>query len=219
MSTRRYLLQPFECSFPQPLIVSFCTSTGRYAAGNLGDPLQISRGLSQCSSLLLGTLSRVFYLPDFQLCFLISKQVSLQFQSCVKMLLRHTVQFHEKRSWGRVFRECWLPYLSLPLLGETVLLDGGAWWATVHGVARVGHDWATSLSCIGEGNGNPLQCSCLENPRDGGAWWAAVYGVAQSRTRLNRLSSSSSSTIGRLPGKKWHVGCFRKLKYLKKLLL
>ena len=47
------------------------------------------------------------------------------------------------------------------------------------------------LSCIGEGNGNPLQCSCLENPRDGGAWWAAVYGVAQSRTRLKRHSSSS----------------------------
>ena len=50
-----------------------------------------------------------------------------------------------------------------------------------------------SLSCTGEGNGNPLQCSCLENPRDGGAWWAAIYGVAQSRTRLKRLSSSSSS--------------------------
>ena len=49
-----------------------------------------------------------------------------------------------------------------------------------------------SLLCVGEGNGNPLQCSCLENPRDGGAWWAAVYGVAQSRTRLKRLSSSSS---------------------------
>ena len=43
----------------------------------------------------------------------------------------------------------------------------------------------------GEGNGNPLQCSCLENPRDGGAWWAAVYGVAQCRTRLKRLSSSN----------------------------
>ena len=41
-----------------------------------------------------------------------------------------------------------------------------------------------SLSCVGEGNGNPLQCSCLENPRDGGAWWAAIYGVAQNRTRL-----------------------------------
>ena len=51
-----------------------------------------------------------------------------------------------------------------------------------------------SLSCIGEGNGNPLQCSCQENPSDGGAWWAAVYGVAQSRTRLKRLSSSSSSS-------------------------
>ena len=52
-----------------------------------------------------------------------------------------------------------------------------------------------SLSCIGEGNGNPLQYSCLENPRDGGAWWAAVCGVAQSRTRLRQLSSSSSRTI------------------------
>ena len=54
------------------------------------------------------------------------------------------------------------------------------------GSLRVGHDWATSLSlsCTGEGNGNPLQCSCLENPRDGGAWWAAVSGVTQSRTRL-----------------------------------
>ena len=52
-----------------------------------------------------------------------------------------------------------------------------------------------SLSCIGEGNGNPLQCSCLENPRDRGACWSAIYGVAQSRTRLKRLSSSSSSII------------------------
>ena len=49
-----------------------------------------------------------------------------------------------------------------------------------------------SLSCIGEGNGSPLQCSCLENPRDGGAWWAAIYGVAQSQTWLKWLSSSSS---------------------------
>ena len=47
-----------------------------------------------------------------------------------------------------------------------------------------------SLSCIGEGNGSALQCSCLENPRDGGAWWAAIYGVAQSQKRLKRLSGS-----------------------------
>ena len=65
------------------------------------------------------------------------------------------------------------------------------------GSLRVGQDWVTSLSLFtfmhGEGNGNPLQCSCLENPRDGGAWWAAVYGVAKSRTRLKRLSCSSST--------------------------
>ena len=63
------------------------------------------------------------------------------------------------------------------------------------GSLRVGHNWVTSLSCLGEGNGNPLQCSCLENPRDRGAWWAAVYGVAQSRKWLKRLSSSSSSKL------------------------
>ena len=63
------------------------------------------------------------------------------------------------------------------------------------GLHRIRHDWATSLSlsCIEEGNGNPLQCSCLENPRDGGAWWAADSGVAQSRTRLKQFSSSSST--------------------------
>ena len=120
-------------------------------------------------------------------------------------------------------------------------MDGGAWWATVHGVAT-SRTWLSnftfthwrrkwqptpiflhgesqgwgrlvgcrlwgctesdtterlhfhfSLSCIGEGNGNPLQYSCLENTRDGEDWWAAVYGVAQSRTWLMRLSSSSSS--------------------------
>ena len=75
-------------------------------------------------------------------------------------------------------------------------MDGGAWWAAVHGVAKESDmterlHFHFLLSCIGEGNGNPLQCSCLENPRDGGAWWAAVCGVAQSQTRLKRLSSSS----------------------------
>ena len=64
------------------------------------------------------------------------------------------------------------------------------------GSQRVGHDWVTSLSRTGEGNGNPLQCSCLENPRDRRVWWAAVYGVAQSRTRLKWLSSSSSVYLG-----------------------
>ena len=75
----------------------------------------------------------------------------------------------------------------------------GAWWAAVHGVAesrtRLSDftftlHFHSSLSCIGEGNSNPLQRSCLENPRDGGAWWAAIYGVTQSQTRLKWLSSS-----------------------------
>ena len=68
-------------------------------------------------------------------------------------------------------------------------MDGGDWWAAVHGVAK---SWTRlsdftftfSLSCIGEGNGNPLQCSFLENPRGRRAWWAAVYGVTQSWTQL-----------------------------------
>ena len=70
------------------------------------------------------------------------------------------------------------------------------------GSLRVGHDWATSLSLFTfmhwKGTGNPLHCSCLENPRDGGACWAAVYGVAQSRTRLKWLSSSSSVYVSML---------------------
>ena len=84
-------------------------------------------------------------------------------------------------------------------------MDGGAWWAASMGsqsptrLKRLRSSeqlhFHFSLSCIGDGNGNPLQCSCLENPRDGGAWWAAVCGVAQSWTRLKWLSSSSSGSL------------------------
>ena len=86
-----------------------------------------------------------------------------------------------------------------------VLLPGKSHgWRSLVGCSPWGHKeqdtterlhFDFSLSCIGEGNGNPLQCSCLENPRDGGAWWAAVYGVPQSRTRLKQLSSSSSRPL------------------------
>ena len=79
-------------------------------------------------------------------------------------------------------------------------LKGGSW---IHSPACYCHlvaddknlnlSWELAQCATGEGNGTPLQCSYLENPTDGGAWWAAVYGVAQSRTRLKRLSSSSSS--------------------------
>ena len=75
-------------------------------------------------------------------------------------------------------------------------MDKGAWWAAVHGVAQ---SWTrlkrlSMHACLGEGNSNPLQYFCLENPRDRGAWWAAVHGVAQSWTLLKRLSCSSSSS-------------------------
>ena len=93
--------------------------------------------------------------------------------------------------WGRR----WHP---TPVLLLENPMDGGAWCTVVHGVARsrtqlsdFTFNFHFPLSCIGEGNGNPLQCSCLENPRDRGAWWAADYWVTQSRTRLTWLSSSS----------------------------
>ena len=77
-------------------------------------------------------------------------------------------------------------------------MDGGAWgcspWGCEESDMTEQLHFDFSLSCVGEGNGNPLQYSCLENPRDVGAWWAAIYGVAQSRTRLKQLSSSSSSS-------------------------
>ena len=87
---------------------------------------------------------------------------------------------------------CWHPTL--------VLLPGNSHgWRSLVGYSPWGREESDtterlhfhfSLSCIGEGNGNPLQCSCPKNPRDGAAWWAAVYGVTQNRTQLKRLSSS-----------------------------
>ena len=99
---------------------------------------------------------------------------------------------------GAVFPPCYLESVRQP---TPVLLPGKSHGRrSLEGCSpwgRWGSDTTERLhfhfshSCIGEGNGNPLQCSCLENPKDGGAWWAAVYGVAQSRTQLKWLSSSS----------------------------
>ena len=79
-----------------------------------------------------------------------------------------------------------------------------------------------SLLCIGEGNGNPLQYSCLENPRDREAWWAAVYGVTQSRTRLKWLSKQASNiplyictTSSLSIPTDGHLGCFLALAIVK----
>ena len=102
-------------------------------------------------------------------------------------------------------RRQWRP-TPVPLPGEShgrrSLVDCSPWGREESDTTEQLH-FHFSLSCIGEGNGNPLLCSCLENPRDGGAWWAAISGVAQSRTWLKRLSSSSRG-VGR--GRKWEGG-------------
>ena len=97
-------------------------------------------------------------------------------------------------SWAK-WRRQWQP--------TPVLLPGKSHgWRSLVGCSPWGHEESDTterlhfhflLSCIEGGNGNPLQCSCLKNPRDGGAWWAAVYGVTQSQTWLKQLSSSSTS--------------------------
>ena len=103
---------------------------------------------------------------------------------------------------GISWRRKWQPtpvFLPGKTHGQRSLVGCSPWGRTESDTTEWLH-FHFSLSCIGEGNSNPLQCSCLENPRYRGGWWAAVYGVAQSRTRLKRLSSSSSSrNIHRTP--------------------
>ena len=124
--------------------------------------------------------------------------------ACISLKFRRELTKHDVLSC-----ECYLTFKDKVFTSQwrkqwhptPVLLPGKSHgWRSLEGCSpwgRWGSDTAEwfpfhfSLSCIGEGNGNPLQCSCLENPRDGGAWWAAIYGVAESRTRLKWLSSSN----------------------------
>ena len=117
----------------------------------------------------------------------------VSFSFAISLVLKFTLTNNNTAPLASLFwRRQWHP-LQYSCLENPI--DRGAWWAAVNGAATERLHFHFSLSCIGEGNGNPLQCSCLENPRDGGAWWAAVYGVAQIRTRLKRLSSSSSFSL------------------------
>ena len=128
--------------------------------------------------------------PTASLCVLALLRSSGLHDSCCK-----GSQFSEGAFWGHSWRRQWHP---TPVLlpgkshGRRSLVGCSPWGREESDTTQRLH-FHFSLSCIGEGNGNPLQCSCLENPRDGGAWRASIYGVAQSRTRLKRLSSSSSS--------------------------
>ena len=104
---------------------------------------------------------------------------------------------------GELWRRAWQPtpvFLPGKSHGQRSLVGCSLWGREESDTTEWLH-FHFSFSCTGEGNGDPLQCSCLENPRDGGAWWAAVSGVAQSRTRLKWISSSSSSQgyLGKSP--------------------
>ena len=116
-----------------------------------------------------------------------SKPIGLWLVSCLKVS-KARIEWHQHQQWHPT--PVLLPGKSH---GRRSLVGCSPWGCKESDTTERLH-FHFSLSCIGEGNGNSLQCSCLENPRDGGAWWAAVYGVAQSRTWLKRLSSSSSSS-------------------------
>ena len=101
---------------------------------------------------------------------------------------------NQSPSWEDPWRREWQPtpvVLSGKFHGQRSLVGCRLWGCTESDTTeRLHFHFHFPLSCIGEGNGNPLQCSCLENPKDGGAWWAAIYGVTQSRKQLKRFSSS-----------------------------
>ena len=124
-------------------------------------------------------------------------------------------------NYGGRFPEFGLRWQPTPVLlpgkshGQLSLVDFNPWGSLELDMTEWFH-FHFSLSCIGEGNGNPLRCSCLENPRDGGAWWAAVHGVAKSRTRLSDFTFTHwrrkwQPTPLFLPGESWGwrslVGC------------
>ena len=108
--------------------------------------------------------------------------------------LNEFLVFHRVSGWRRQWRPTpvLLPGKSH---GQRSLVSCSLWGREESDTTEQLH-FHLSPSCTEEGNGNPLQCSCLEDSRERGAWWAAIYGVAQSRTRLNRLSSSSSRVSG-----------------------
>ena len=128
-------------------------------------------------------------------------------KTCLSALLKSVLLFHWnfKTWWQTTKFETTLPIFRRRQWHPTPVLLPGKFhgWRSLVGCSPWGRKESDmteklpfnfSLSCIGEGNGNPLQCSCLENPRDRRSWWASVYGVAQSRTQLTWLSSSSSSS-------------------------
>ena len=172
----------FSCRF-------FLSSSGTLMIRTLGHFTLFQRSLRLFSFLLILFFffpSLLHLFPPFYLTLHLSYLLPQLFYCCfpAECFWSQLLHYSEKAMATHSSTLAWkIPWMEEPRRLQSM------------GLLGVGHDWATSLSyslsCIGEGNGNPLQCSCLENPRDSGAWWAATYGVSQSRTRLKWLRSSS----------------------------
>ena len=141
------------------------------------------------------TFSNLLFFSQWHL---LERQNLSQRRNVFQMLLYNTLRHWKSRKWFNSLcpdtrRRQWHPTpVLLPgkFHGQRSLVGYSPWGREELDTTEQLH-FHFSLSCIGEGNGNPLQCSCLENLRDGGAWWAAVYGVAQSQTRLKWLSRAT----------------------------
>ena len=155
----------------------------------------LSNHLVLCQPLLL--LLSIF--PSIRI---IQLNYKFQFDFLFIFLIKH-LPYHahlEKETATHSSTLAWkIPWTEEPGRLQSV----GSW--------RAGHDWATSvsvslsLSCIGEGNSNPLQCCCLKNPRDEGAWWAAIYGIAQSWTRQVTQQQQQQAKINDCWFHIWHM--------------
>ena len=152
---------------------------------------------------------RRHYIPPFQIWRIPAKCTHIWMSSCTYLNWPFCMYCPSQYPELCTFENHWLVYRRRKWQPTPVLLPGKSHgWRSLVGCSPWGCyesdtterlNFPFSLLCIGEGNGNPLQCSCLENPKDGGAWWAAVYGVAQSRTQLKPLGSSSSRLVYILP--------------------
>ena len=124
----------------------------------------------------------------------------IRFMEILRLYLKNKASVNSPKFRGKSFAKWRRQWQPTPVLlpgkshGRRSLVGCSPWGHEQSDTTERLH-FHFSLSCIGEGTGNPLQCSCLENPRDRGAWWAAIRGVVQSRTRLKQLSSSSSPSL------------------------
>ena len=174
---------------------------GRSPAEGKGYPLQYSGLENSMDCVVHGVAKSQTWLSNFHFTSMKLIQIRCQKSSIDNLRWARNVEWRVSQAWGRgedLLKER-EPLCEMICLWKTVLV---VTWGQIIKVKtesqvlispeqRLSSQWEINTADIGEGNGNPLQCSCLENPRNSGAWWAAIYRVTQSQTRLKWLSSSS----------------------------